>query len=120
MAAMCERCVELDQKIDLYRQLSSWVFEKETIRGIETLIQRYQVDKQMLHPSGNAQVGKRVLHPPRNASLHEPGSDATQIEGAARSPRMCDDPRPQHGERVIKDHASGLRQMLYKLGKRLN
>ena len=58
---MCERCVELDEKIDAYRQLSAWVIDSATRRGIETLVQKYQVDK-------------KVLHPPRDAALHGRGS----------------------------------------------
>ena len=58
---MCERCVELDEKIDVYRQLSAWVIDSETRRGIETLVQKYEVDK-------------KVLHPPRDASLQGRGS----------------------------------------------
>jgi hypothetical protein len=53
---MCERCVEIDEKIDMYRQLSTWVIEKETLRGIETLIHKYQVDKKVLHPARDASL----------------------------------------------------------------
>jgi len=46
---MCERCAELDEKIDVYRQLSTWVIDQATRRGIETLVQKYRMDKQVLH-----------------------------------------------------------------------
>ncbi len=55
---MCDRCIELDEKIDLYRQLSTWVIESETRRGIETLVQKYQVDKTALHPPRPALGGR--------------------------------------------------------------
>ena len=47
---MCERCIELEEKIDLYRQLSTWVIDNETRRGIDSLVQKYRVDKKELHP----------------------------------------------------------------------
>jgi hypothetical protein len=47
---MCERCIELEEKIDLYRQLSNWVLDNETRRGIDSLVQKYRVDKRELHP----------------------------------------------------------------------
>jgi hypothetical protein len=47
---MCERCIEIDEKIDVYRQLSSWVLDNETRRGIDSLVQKYRVDKRVLHP----------------------------------------------------------------------
>lgn len=47
---MCERCIELEEKIDLYRQLSTWVIDNETRRGIDALVQKYRVDKKELHP----------------------------------------------------------------------
>jgi len=51
---MCERCIELEEKIDLYRQLSSWVLDSETRRGIDSLVQKYRVDKNVLHPRQHA------------------------------------------------------------------
>lgn len=47
---MCVRCLELQEKIDLYRQLSTWVIDNETRRGIDSLVQKYRVDRKELHP----------------------------------------------------------------------
>jgi hypothetical protein len=55
---MCARCLELEEKIDLYRQLSTWVIDKETRRGIDSLIQKYRVDRKALHPPS-----ERAVHP---------------------------------------------------------
>jgi hypothetical protein len=41
--------MELEEKIDLYRQLSTWVIDNETRRGIDSLVQKYRVDKKELH-----------------------------------------------------------------------
>lgn len=66
---MCARCLELDEKIDLYRQLSAWVIDNETRRGIESLIQKYRVDRNELHPSARLREpsGLRLGPPPRRA-----------------------------------------------------
>jgi hypothetical protein len=53
---MCARCLELEEKIDLYRQLSAWVIDKETRRGIDLLIRKYRVDREELHPPNESAV----------------------------------------------------------------
>jgi hypothetical protein len=47
---MCERCVELDTRIEHYRLLASRITDQATIDGIKDLIERLQVQKVALHP----------------------------------------------------------------------
>jgi hypothetical protein len=47
---MCERCVELDRKIEHYRLLASRITDQPTVDGIKQLIERMQVEKLSLHP----------------------------------------------------------------------
>ena len=47
---MCEKCVELDQKIEHYRQLSSRVLDERVIEGIRFLIAKFTAEKKALHP----------------------------------------------------------------------
>lgn len=47
---MCEKCVELDDKIEHCRKLSSWVIDKATLDAIDALIASYQAEKAGLHP----------------------------------------------------------------------
>jgi hypothetical protein len=46
---MCDKCVELDGKIEHYRQIWRWVNDKATLEGIEVLIANYQSDKKASH-----------------------------------------------------------------------
>ena len=46
---MCEKCVELDKKIEHYQQLSSWVLDETALEGIHLLIAKYTADKKALH-----------------------------------------------------------------------
>jgi hypothetical protein len=48
--AMCEKCKELDLKIEHFRSLSSVVTDRMTLNGIGTLIEKYQAEKKALHP----------------------------------------------------------------------
>ena len=48
--AMCEKCVELDSKIEHYRLLASRLTDRPTIEGIQKLIERMQAQKVALHP----------------------------------------------------------------------
>jgi hypothetical protein len=116
---MCERCAELDEKIELYRQLSTWVTDRPTREGLEQLVQKLRVDKGMLHP---------LL----DASLHECGSDAVkQIAEANRSPRlrMYDDSDLRQKAASADDHdlrserkrvVDDLREILHKFRKRFH
>ena len=47
---MCEKCKELDSKIDHYQQLSTLLTDRQTLDGIEILIAGYQAQKKALHP----------------------------------------------------------------------
>jgi hypothetical protein len=47
---MCERCVELDTRIEHYRLLASRITDQPTIDGIKDLIERLQAQKTSLHP----------------------------------------------------------------------
>lgn len=47
---MCGKCVEIDDRIEHYRQISRWVNDKLTLEGIEILIAKYMADKEALHP----------------------------------------------------------------------
>jgi hypothetical protein len=47
---MCEKCVELDKKIDRYRRLSFSINDLKTIAGLNQLILDVQSLKAKLHP----------------------------------------------------------------------
>jgi hypothetical protein len=47
---MCDKCVELDSKIDHYRFLASRLTDQLTLDGIKQLIERMQAQKAALHP----------------------------------------------------------------------
>jgi hypothetical protein len=47
---MCEKCVELDSKIEHYRALASRVTDQPILDGIKHLIERIQAQKAALHP----------------------------------------------------------------------
>jgi hypothetical protein len=47
---MCEKCVELDVKIEHYRSLSSRITDQPTLDGIKKLIEQMQAQKASLHP----------------------------------------------------------------------
>jgi hypothetical protein len=46
---MCEKCIELDRKIEHYRKLSTWVLDQNALEGIRFLIAKYSADKESLH-----------------------------------------------------------------------
>jgi len=48
--AMCDTCVELDKKIELYRRMSSQIADQITIDRIKALIEEMQAQKAGLHP----------------------------------------------------------------------
>jgi len=48
--AMCEKCKELDAKIEHYRWLSASISDKQTLDGIKALIAGYEAQKKALHP----------------------------------------------------------------------
>ena len=47
---MCERCVELDRKIEHYHRLASRFTDQGLLGGIRELIERAEVEKAALHP----------------------------------------------------------------------
>jgi hypothetical protein len=47
---MCDKCVELDSKIEHYRRLSSAIADQITLDGIKELIERMKAQKAALHP----------------------------------------------------------------------
>jgi hypothetical protein len=47
---MCEKCVELDSKIEHYRLLASRLTDQPLLDGIKELIERMQVQKAAFHP----------------------------------------------------------------------
>ena len=47
---MCEKCVEIDGKIEHYRQLSGLITDQPTLDGINRLIEQMEAEKQALHP----------------------------------------------------------------------
>jgi predicted nucleic acid-binding Zn-ribbon protein len=47
---MCEKCVELDEKIDHYERLSSMITDEQTLRALKQAISRMEAEKAALHP----------------------------------------------------------------------
>jgi hypothetical protein len=46
---MCWQCKELDKVIDRYRTLGERTTDKQTLDGIELLIQKAEAEKKLLH-----------------------------------------------------------------------
>jgi hypothetical protein len=47
---MCEKCVEIDSKIERYRRLSAGLTDPPTLDGIRKLIEQMKAQKAALHP----------------------------------------------------------------------
>jgi hypothetical protein len=47
---MCDKCVELDKRIEHYRKISLSISDQVTVEGIKTLIEDLQAQKVALHP----------------------------------------------------------------------
>jgi hypothetical protein len=47
---MCEKCVELDSKIEHYQRLASRSTDQPLLDGIKELIERMRAHKAALHP----------------------------------------------------------------------
>jgi len=47
---MCDKCVELDGKIEHYQRLSAGVTDQLTLDGIKKLIEGMKAQKAALHP----------------------------------------------------------------------
>jgi len=48
--AMCEKCVELDGRIEHYRGIASRITDQAMLDGIKELIERAKAQKAELHP----------------------------------------------------------------------
>ena len=48
--AMCERCIELDRKVDHLKEVSGRVLDQQTLDGINGLIAKLEAEKRALHP----------------------------------------------------------------------
>jgi hypothetical protein len=46
---MCKRCTELDDKIEHYKRISTYVTDQLTLDGIVGLIKRIMAEKAALH-----------------------------------------------------------------------
>ena len=60
---MCEKCVELDGKIEHYRDIALRMTDEAMIRGIKVLIARAKAQKAIFHPerTKSASVGDPAL-----------------------------------------------------------
>jgi len=47
---MCKRCTELDDKIEHYKRISTYVTDQLTLEGIAGLIKQIMTEKATLHP----------------------------------------------------------------------
>jgi hypothetical protein len=47
---MCEKCVELDAKIDRYQQMARLITDQRTLDGIAKIIEEANAEKGALHP----------------------------------------------------------------------
>ncbi|MGB9170806.1 MAG: hypothetical protein WCC35_04375, partial [Bradyrhizobium sp.] len=49
-ATMCEKCTEIDTKIEHYQYLSRMVTDQLTVDGIQKLVEQMKAEKVALHP----------------------------------------------------------------------
>ena len=47
---MCEKCAELDSKIEHYQRMASRITDQAMLDGIEELIERMKAQKAAFHP----------------------------------------------------------------------
>jgi hypothetical protein len=47
--AMCEKCIQLDAKIEHYQRLSFRIMDQRTLDGIKELIERMKAEKATFH-----------------------------------------------------------------------
>jgi len=47
---MCKECTELNDKIEHYKRISTYVTDQLTLEGIAGLIKRMMAEKAALHP----------------------------------------------------------------------
>jgi hypothetical protein len=48
---MCEKCIEIDAKIERYQHLSRWITDQPTLDAIKKLTEDLKTEKAVLHPS---------------------------------------------------------------------
>ena len=49
---MCEKCAEIDKKIDRYKRVISAINDQQAVDGITQLIEEAEAEKVKLHPHG--------------------------------------------------------------------
>jgi len=47
---MCDKCIELDAKIERYQYISRMLTDQQTLDGIQKLVEQMKVEKAALHP----------------------------------------------------------------------
>ena len=47
---MCDKCSEIDAKIEHYQHLSGWITDQPALDGIKQLIEQMKAEKIALHP----------------------------------------------------------------------
>jgi hypothetical protein len=97
---MCDKCVELDRKIEHYRRLASRFTDQALLDGIRGLIERAEVEKAVLHPGSNAvMVGDMSCHSgggPRDAPLNGWSNQRSQDMATPTARRAADRDRRGH------------------------
>jgi hypothetical protein len=48
--SMCDKCIELDAKIERYQYISRMLTDQQTLDGIQKLVEQMKVEKAALHP----------------------------------------------------------------------
>jgi hypothetical protein len=48
--SMCEKCIEIDEKIARYKRVAVSILDQATIDGLQILIERAEAEKKTLHP----------------------------------------------------------------------
>jgi hypothetical protein len=51
---MCEKCVELDNKIEHYRRLSLLITDEKTVEQLGLFIEKWHAEKAALHPESQS------------------------------------------------------------------
>jgi hypothetical protein len=59
---MCDKCVEIDGKIDHYQRLSYGISDQLTLDEIKKLIEQMKAQKAALHPE-QKQQGRQLRRP---------------------------------------------------------
>jgi hypothetical protein len=55
-AEMCEKCLEIDEKIERYRSILRSIRDEATVDGAEKLIADLEAQKAALHPERSPKV----------------------------------------------------------------